>query len=289
MKDIDPIVKAPKDRGLNTLQKLGRAVGAGLLLLPLTACTPSENAPNPSTSQLDTPTPGASETTKAPAEFQSGATGQYAPDALAALADNHDALVNVFRITGTTPEEIAENTQKAIIGAVMAGTTKTDLDRYTVNGQVSGPNAATFIDETTKKYGEAACEGMDGKPCSLDKGLDNLKRAVLYVYSLNHLDASAASFGTDFMLGADTVSDVKVVDGSIKSNHIAIQYDIHSSNNYAGSAAETIANKIADSDTKPIVESMKEWSGHRRITQTYERAGDHWNIVASSSTERIAE
>ena len=271
-----------------------RWIAAGLLGAVAAFNAGCTTEPRPSvdnTSQTGSPSPSAGETPKAP-EFESGATGQYAPDALAALAalaDNPEALVNVFRITGTTPEEIAENTQKALIGFLMSGTTETDLSKYRVNGDVSGSAGADFINQVGDSYEASACEGMNGEPCNFKADVKNLHDIVLSTHSLNHGSNPESTLAPDFMLGADIVSDVKVVDGSMKSGRVSIQYDTRSSNNYKGSAAEKIAIELLEGDAAAKYVSVQNWSGHRRITQEYEKSGDHWIIASSGAMERVTD
>lgn len=288
------------DARLNKGRLAGKLIGSVMAGVALVGCSTNPEAkPVETTSQLpptpDKPSasPSASETpsageTSSSAEFTPGATGKYSPEALAEIADDPEALAKVFQITGDTPEEIATNAQKALIGFLMSGTTETDLAPYRVNGFVNIPDTMKYKNDMRDKYSGPACRGMNGRVCSFTQPVENLHDTIVTIHALNHSNsADSAGLPPDFMLGVNTVSDVKVLKGSIDSGILTIQYDLHTTDNYSGSAAEEIVNNLKENDQQEAAakySAVLEWGGLHRMTETYQRAGNHWNVVDSSGT-----
>lgn len=265
--------------------------------LALTGCAQNTEArPVETTSQLpptpDKPSTTASETptaseTQTSAEFTPGATGKYSPEALAAIADDPEALAKVFEITGDTPEEIVKNGQAAMIGYLMAGADEKDLGKFRdSNGFVNTTNLTRYREAMLEKYGDAACLGMNGHPCTFEKEVQDRKLIILTIYALNRVNSpNTAGLAPDFMLGADTIDTIKVVQGSVAEGIFKVEYAFNSTNNYKGSAAEVIANNMAASDLKKAADlysSAQKWSGPQKATTLYQKAGNHWNVVTDT-------
>lgn len=284
---------AQHSRGKSLRIRVAGAVAA--TGLALTGCAPNTEArPVETTSQLpptpDKPsttasgTPTASET-QTSAEFTPGATGKYSPEALAAIADDPEALVKAFQITGDTPEEIVTNARKALIGYLMASADESDYGGYrAANGFVNNTSALQYRNDMRDKYGGPACQGMNGQPCKFPKELEDIHQLNLALYSQNHGNSpDTTGLPADFMLGADTISNVKVIKGSIAEGIIRIQADVLSTNNYKDSIAKVVADNMASNgyeDSAAIYASADNWKGTVQITQTFQRVGSHWNIVS---------
>lgn len=287
-----------KDDAQHSGRLAGKVIGSLMAGAALVGCaTTPEAKPVETTSQLpptpDKPSTTASETptaseTQTSAEFTPGATGKYSPEALAAIADDPEALAKVFEITGDTPEEIAENDRKALIGYIMSGTDEADLAKYRdANGFVNIPNSVQYKNDMRDKYSGPACQGMNGRPCHFQQDIENLADIVRTMYAQNHMNGSSATgLPADFMLGADTILNVKVLKGSVGDGILQIQRDTLSTNNYDDSVAIAIVNNIKDIDKDAAAKysSVQNWGGHRRDTTTYQKVGDHWNVVDSGET-----
>lgn len=267
----------------HNLQRIGVGLAVAGILFDLTGCATPEAKPVDTTSQLpptpDKPTasPSTGETSSS-AEFTPAATGKYSPEALAKLVNNPEQLAKVFEITGNTPEEIAKSSTETLNAFLMSGTTEDQLSPYRVDGTVFGQHLVDYFKQADAYYQSVACEAMNGRPCTFTEGITNVHQIILSVYGMNHANSEAR--GEDFMLGADKILDVKVLEGSVKSGALTLQYDTLWTNNYEASAAKDVGGKYT-----PL---LKDRVGQRRITQSYVREGDHWNVTGEGTTEVIS-
>lgn len=261
----------------------GELIGLIMAVAALVGC--NHQVPHVEQETIQTsPTPDKSSTQK---NVKSGLPDYLTPEALSKSVDDHEALVRAFSLTGSTPEELAENTQYVEVAVLMSGTTMADLNVYRQGTSGGGENDRRYTNEGGLPYEAGACEGMFGTRCSIDQNTHNGHEVILSIYCINHgnPDGSTA-LGPDFSLQPDTVSDVEVIEGKFGSGTFTIRYEMNSSNSYKGSAAEEIVrmNQSTMPDVAAKYVQIQERTGHYKVTRTYEAgSGGRYTIVPGTS------
>ncbi len=253
----------------------------GMAAMTLVGCAPSgAEKPPATTSATQSEGETSSPETTPTAEFTPGATGKYSPQELRQL--DNDELVDRLRMTGDSPEELAQSEVDTYAAFLMSGTTEEELEPYK---PLSIPNIERYAKDIDAKYATAACEAWVREGCELNQDTRIAHEIILHAFAAKRLLLIGENPNVhDFQVGTTATKAVRVTEGEFntdgRSFTIVTENDL--SSNFKGSIVEA----LADGDDGKWYRSIQNVVRNRRVTTTYHSQGDHF-VHTKSSAEAI--
>lgn len=258
------------------------------LALTLGGCaTTSANAEKPptGTSQTDkSPSPEATPTAKSTEIDAAG--WKLSPNYLAGLDET--GLIDAYKITGSTPDELATSAQRSLEAMAMSGASET-LAKQILDpmrdstGQIGLNEVTAYGVAIAARNCKAAGEAWAGPGHIASEDICTLAKITAEAYAFNRKMGADKISGQDFSINPDQIvsGSVKVTDGEFGKGTFTLVYNTRSSSNYSDS-------QIAKSGGQHFG-SLQNWSGIREITTVFSSNGPGKFTVVSSTSEKVNE
>ena len=258
------MTREPIPRWKDTLRKTAAVLALGGAAGMLVACAP-EKAPPAATASVDPTKPGSTDPSAEPTtEFTPGASGKYSPQEVSQLSEGE--LVDRFRVSGKTPEELAASEAQVLTAYLESGTTEEELAPYL---PLSIPKVEEFVTAMDEKYAAAVSEALGNG--GINESTRIAHQIILNAFAMNRL---AGKQYEDFQLGKTTIESATVTEGTFGSGSFKMEVVMKTDSNYADSI---IGKKLGVGDEGHWYASIQNVLATHN-TETYHKSGDHYTI-----------
>lgn len=244
----------------------------GAAAMTLSGCAPSaDKAPTPAATATQTgevtPTP---DTPPATPDFQPGATGEFSPEELSRL--DEASLVDLLRHRGSSQEELAENAEAALVAFLMSGTTEEELAPYVEQG-LDFNTVDAFVRDMDVKYNHATCVAWGGydesSDCYVVKEYRTLHKIILDAFAMNRL---TGMLYPDFQLGDTKILTTEVTEGEFGDAKFTQKVERQGTSNYK----ESVMAWLAEGDGAEYYGSVQIWMDKNTVTDHYVTQDDYF-------------